>query len=159
MPDLITTAKGIAAGMPLSAVTGRADLFDAVHPGGLGGTYSGNPIACAAALAGLDFMESADLRTRAKRIGELAQARLKELAAETDGVIGDVRGRGAMIAIELVDPATGEPATKLDQSGSSGGEFLRCRHRHLWHVRQRHSLAPTTGYSRGPPARRDRGDR
>ena len=131
VPDLITTAKGIAAGMPLSAVTGRADLFDAVHPGGLGGTYSGNPIACAAALAGLDFIESADLRTRAKRIGELAQARLKELAAETDGVIGDVRGRGAMIAIELVDPATGEPATKLTKAvaaevNSSGVVIVTC---------------------------------
>ena len=116
VPDLITTAKGIAAGMPLSAVTGRADLFDAVPPGGLGGTYSGNPVACAAALAGLDFMERADLRARARRIEKLAKVSLEKLAAETGGVVGEVRGRGAMIAIELVDPETQAPATDLTKT-------------------------------------------
>ena len=116
VPDLITTAKGIAGGMPLSAVTGRADLFDAVPPGGLGGTYSGNPVACAAALAGLDFMERADLRARARRIEKLGKARLEKLAAETGGVVGEVRGRGAMIGIELVDPETQEPATDLTKT-------------------------------------------
>jgi 4-aminobutyrate aminotransferase/(S)-3-amino-2-methylpropionate transaminase len=116
VPDLITTAKGIAGGMPLSAVTGRADLFDAVPPGGLGGTYSGNPVACAAALAGLDFMERADLRVRARRIEKLGKARLEKLAAETGGVVGQVRGRGAMIGIELVDPETQEPATDLTKT-------------------------------------------
>ncbi|HJQ88107.1 MAG TPA: 4-aminobutyrate--2-oxoglutarate transaminase [Propionibacteriaceae bacterium] len=116
VPDLITTAKGIAGGMPLSAVTGRADLFDAVPPGGLGGTYSGNPVACAAALAGLDFMERADLRARARRIEKLGKARLEKLAAETGGVVGQVRGRGAMIGIELVDPETQEPATDLTKT-------------------------------------------
>jgi 4-aminobutyrate aminotransferase/(S)-3-amino-2-methylpropionate transaminase len=116
VPDLITTAKGIAAGMPLSAVTGRADLFDAVPPGGLGGTYSGNPVACAAALAGLDFMEHADLRSRARRIEKLGKASLEKLAAETGGVVGEVRGRGAMIAIELVDPETQAPATDLTKT-------------------------------------------
>jgi 4-aminobutyrate aminotransferase / (S)-3-amino-2-methylpropionate transaminase / 5-aminovalerate transaminase len=115
-PDLITTAKGIAGGMPLSAVTGRADLFDAVPSGGLGGTYSGNPVACAAALAGLDFMERADLRARARRIEKLGKARLEKLAAETGGVVGQVRGRGAMIGIELVDPETQEPATDLTKT-------------------------------------------
>jgi 4-aminobutyrate aminotransferase / (S)-3-amino-2-methylpropionate transaminase / 5-aminovalerate transaminase len=102
--------------MPLSAVTGRADLFDAVPPGGLGGTYSGNPVACAAALAGLDFMERADLRVRARRIEKLGKARLEKLAAETGGVVGQVRGRGAMIGIELVDPETQEPATDLTKT-------------------------------------------
>jgi 4-aminobutyrate aminotransferase/(S)-3-amino-2-methylpropionate transaminase len=116
VPDLITTAKGIAGGMPLSAVTGRADLFDAVPPGGLGGTYSGNPVACAAALAGLDFMERADLRARARQIEKLGKARLEKLAAETGGVVGEVRGRGAMIGIELVDPETQEPATDLTKT-------------------------------------------
>jgi 4-aminobutyrate aminotransferase/(S)-3-amino-2-methylpropionate transaminase len=116
VPDLITTAKGIAGGMPLSAVTGRADLFDAVPPGGLGGTYSGNPVACAAALAGFDFMERADLRARARRIEKLGKARLEKLAAETGGVVGEVRGRGAMIGIELVDPETREPATDLTET-------------------------------------------
>ena len=116
VPDLITTAKGIAAGMPLSAVTGRADLLDAVPPGGLGGTYSGNPVACAAALAGLDFIEQANLRSRARQIGHMGTARLEQLAAETGGVVGEVRGRGAMLAIELVDPQTQEPATNLTKA-------------------------------------------
>ncbi|MBB6173027.1 4-aminobutyrate aminotransferase/(S)-3-amino-2-methylpropionate transaminase [Nocardiopsis mwathae] len=101
VPDLITTAKGIAGGLPLAAVTGRADLMDAVHAGGLGGTYGGNPAACAAALASLEVIESEDLTARARAIGETMLGRLRALAAEHD-IIGDVRGRGAMIAIELV---------------------------------------------------------
>ncbi|MGW8435449.1 4-aminobutyrate--2-oxoglutarate transaminase [Nocardiopsis sp. NPDC055551] len=101
VPDLITTAKGIAGGLPLAAVTGRAELMDAVHGGGLGGTYGGNPAACAAALASLEAIESGDLVGRAREIGELMLGRLNTLARKFD-VVGDVRGRGAMIAIELV---------------------------------------------------------
>ena len=101
VPDLITTAKGIAGGMPLAAVTGRAELMDAVHVGGLGGTYGGNPVACAAALAAIETMREDDLNAKARAIEDAVVPRLKELAATT-GRIGEVRGRGAMLAIELV---------------------------------------------------------
>jgi 4-aminobutyrate aminotransferase/(S)-3-amino-2-methylpropionate transaminase len=110
VPDLVTTAKGIAGGLPLAAVTGRADIMDAPHVGGLGGTYGGNPVACAAALGSIETMESQDLPARARHIGEVMTARLRELAAGYD-VIGDVRGRGAMVAIELTRAGTLEPAT------------------------------------------------
>lgn len=108
VPDIMTMAKGIAGGMPLSAVTGRADLLDAVHPGGLGGTYGGNPVACASALAAIETMETQDLAGRARRIEEITVPRMRMLADET-GVIGDVRGRGAMLALELVKPGTKTP--------------------------------------------------
>lgn len=108
VPDLITMAKGIAGGMPLSAVTGRADLLDAVHPGGLGGTYGGNPVACAAALAAIETMEDLDLSGRARRIEEIVLDRLSALQKET-GIIGEVRGRGGMLAVEFVQPGTKEP--------------------------------------------------
>ncbi|MEV0233704.1 4-aminobutyrate--2-oxoglutarate transaminase [Nonomuraea sp. NPDC050786] len=108
VPDIITTAKGIAGGLPLAAVTGRADLMDRVHVGGLGGTYGGNPLACEAALGVLETIEEEDLVAKARRIGEIMLPRLKALQ-ERFGVIGDVRGRGAMIAIELVEPGTKEP--------------------------------------------------
>jgi 4-aminobutyrate aminotransferase/(S)-3-amino-2-methylpropionate transaminase len=101
VPDLITTAKGIAGGLPLAAVTGRAELMDAVHPGGLGGTYGGNPVACAAALAAIETMRAEDLAGAARRIEAVMLPRLLGLAAKDDA-IGDVRGRGAMLAIELV---------------------------------------------------------
>jgi 4-aminobutyrate aminotransferase/(S)-3-amino-2-methylpropionate transaminase len=100
-PDLITTAKGIAGGLPLGAVTGRADVMDAVHVGGLGGTYGGNPVACAAALAAIETMQADDLVGAARRIESIMKPRLQALADKYDAV-GDVRGRGAMLAIELV---------------------------------------------------------
>jgi 4-aminobutyrate aminotransferase/(S)-3-amino-2-methylpropionate transaminase len=103
VPDLITTAKGIAGGLPLAAVTGRAEVMDAVHTGGLGGTYGGNPIACAAALAAIETMQADDLCGAARRIGSIMRPRLDALAAEYDQ-IGDVRGRGAMLAIEFAEP-------------------------------------------------------
>ena len=112
VPDLITTAKGIAGGLPLAAVTGRADLMDAPHAGGLGGTYGGNPVACAAAIAALDAFENGGLIQRAQQIGEIAFARLNA-AKQADPRIGEVRGRGAMIAIEVVDPTTGDPDAAL----------------------------------------------
>ena len=108
IPDLVTTAKGLAGGMPLAAVTGRAELMNAVHEGGLGGTYGGNPVAAAAALATIRTMRERDLPARARAIGETISARLNALAGDVS-IIGDVRGRGAMMAIELVNPGTTEP--------------------------------------------------
>ena len=107
-PDLITTAKALAGGMPLAAVTGRAELMDGVHPGGLGGTYGGNPVACAAALASIETMEEEALADAAARIGATVGACLRELQQDHPG-IGDVRGRGAMMAMELVRPGSLEP--------------------------------------------------
>ena len=112
VPDLLVSAKGIAGGLPLSAVTGRAEIMDAVHPGGLGGTYGGNPLACAAALAVIETIEQDGLLERARQIEALLLGRLRELQ-DKDDRIGDVRGRGAMIAAEFVDPATGEPDAAL----------------------------------------------
>jgi 4-aminobutyrate aminotransferase/(S)-3-amino-2-methylpropionate transaminase len=108
VPDLITTAKGIAGGLPLAAVTGRAEIMDSVHAGGLGGTYGGNPIACAAALGSIAAMEQEDLNEKAKNIEAVMKPRLAKIA-EATGVIGDIRGRGAMIAIEIVKRGTNEP--------------------------------------------------
>jgi 4-aminobutyrate aminotransferase/(S)-3-amino-2-methylpropionate transaminase len=108
VPDLVTTAKGIAGGLPLAGVTGRAEVMDAPHVGGLGGTYGGNPVACAAALGAIETMEEQDLAGAARRIGTTMLARLHELASRSD-VIGDVRGRGAMVAVELTRPGTTEP--------------------------------------------------
>jgi 4-aminobutyrate aminotransferase/(S)-3-amino-2-methylpropionate transaminase len=108
VPDLVTTAKGIADGLPLAGVTGRAELMDAVHPGGLGGTYGGNPIACAAALGSLETMAKEDLAGKARRIGDIMLPRLRQMA-ERSPAIGDVRGRGAMLAVELVRPGGIEP--------------------------------------------------
>ena len=105
VPDLVTTAKGIAGGLPLAGVTGRAEMMDSVHPGGIGGTYGGNPVACAAALGAIETMGKEDLPAAARRIGDIMLPRLRELA-ETYPVIGDVRGRGAMLAVELVQPGT-----------------------------------------------------
>ncbi|MER6395599.1 4-aminobutyrate--2-oxoglutarate transaminase [Kitasatospora sp. NPDC059973] len=113
VPDLITTAKGIAGGLPLAAVTGRAEIMDAAHAGGLGGTYGGNPVACAAALGAIETMKEQDLNGKAQRIGEIMLGRLRALQekfAHHDSVrIGEVRGRGAMIAVELVKPGGKEP--------------------------------------------------
>lgn len=113
VPDLIVTAKSLAGGLPLAAVTGRADIMDAVHPGGLGGTYGGNPLACAAALAVLDVIEKERLVERGKNVGDRIRDRFDRLAA-TFPSIGDVRGLGAMLALELVkDRATKEPDKDL----------------------------------------------
>jgi 4-aminobutyrate aminotransferase/(S)-3-amino-2-methylpropionate transaminase len=105
-PDLVTAAKGIAGGLPLAAVTGRAELMDAVHVGGLGGTYGGNPVACAAALASIETMRELDLCAAARRIESVLRPRLKSMAA-AHPEIGEVRGRGAMLALEIVVPETG----------------------------------------------------
>ncbi len=113
VPDLITTAKGIAGGLPLAAVTGRAELMNSVHTGGLGGTYGGNPVACAAGLAAMETMQADDLAGAAKRIESVLLPRLQSLAEKYEA-IGDVRGRGAMLAVELVEPGADKtPNAKL----------------------------------------------
>ncbi len=114
-PDLIVTAKGIADGLPLSAVTGRAEIMDAPHVSGLGGTYGGNPIACAAALATIETIETDGLVARAGAIEWLMKDRLHRMQADDDR-IGDVRGRGAMIAVELVKPGRTEPDAELTKA-------------------------------------------
>ncbi len=114
-PDLIVTAKGIADGLPLSAVTGRADIMDAPHISGLGGTYGGNPIACAAALATIETIEADGLVARAAAIESVMKDVLGRMQAMDDR-IGDVRGRGAMIAMELVKSGTAEPDPALTRT-------------------------------------------
>ncbi len=107
-PDLVTIAKGVAGGMPISAVTGRAEIMDSSHPGGIGGTYGGNPVAAAAAVAVLKQIEAGGVLERAMHIESVVVPRLEALKAKYP-VIGEVRGRGAMIAIEFVEPGTHTP--------------------------------------------------
>ena len=114
-PDLIVTAKGIADGLPLSAVTGRAEIMDAPHVSGLGGTYGGNPVACAAALATIETIELDGLLDRAKQIERIMKDKLHRMQADDDR-IGDVRGRGAMIAVELVKSGTADPNPDLTRA-------------------------------------------
>jgi 4-aminobutyrate aminotransferase/(S)-3-amino-2-methylpropionate transaminase len=102
VPDIVTTAKGMAGGLPLAGVTGRAEIMDAVHGGGLGGTYGGNPVACASALGAIETMKADDLCGRARQVEALFRPRLEALAARYPQ-IGDIRGRGAMLAVELVN--------------------------------------------------------
>lgn len=108
VPDMIVTAKGIAGGLPLAAVTARAEIMDSSHVGGLGGTYGGNPIACAAALGAMEAIREEKLVERAREIGKILNVSLTAMAAKYS-VIGDVRGRGAMQAIEIVIPGSKEP--------------------------------------------------
>jgi 4-aminobutyrate aminotransferase/4-aminobutyrate aminotransferase/(S)-3-amino-2-methylpropionate transaminase len=113
VPDLMAVAKGLGGGLPLSGVIGRANIMDSAHPGGLGGTYGGNPISIAAAHAVLDAIEKEDLCARALRVGHRMRAHLDSLAKEVPN-IGDVRGLGAMVAFELVrDAKTKEPDAVL----------------------------------------------
>ena len=130
-PDLITVAKSLAAGFPLSAVVGKAELMDAPDPGGLGGTYGGNPVACAAGLAVMDIMRDEKLPQRAARIGSIVEERMQSWAKE-DEMIGDIRVVGAMAGLELVrDRKTKEPADKetakiLAAAREKGLIILRC---------------------------------
>ena len=119
VPDLVTVAKGLAGGLPLAGVVGRAEIMDAPHAGGLGGTYGGNPVACAAALGAIATMEQLDLPAAARHIGESMGGRLRALAEKVPA-IGEVRGRGAMLAIELVKPGTKEPDAALAGRISAG---------------------------------------
>lgn len=130
-PDLVTLAKSLAAGFPLSAVVGRVEIVDAPAPGGLGGTYAGNPVACAAALAVLDVFEEEQLVERGRMLGARLRAGLVELQSRHD-CIGDVRGLGAMLAIELVEdreqkaPATALAQRTIDRERSNGLLLLTC---------------------------------
>ncbi len=110
VPDMVVTAKGIAGGLPLAGITGNAEIMDSVHASGLGGTFGGNPLACAAALGAFETMEEENLVARAQHIGEVLGDALRELAKKYP-VIGEVRGRGAMQAIELVEAGTKNPNT------------------------------------------------
>ena len=107
-PDLVTFAKGIAGGMPLSGVVGRAEIMNSVHGGGLGGTYGGNPVACAAALGALETIEEWGLKERALEIEKIIREELGDLA-ESAPIVGELRGRGAMMALEFVEPGSKKP--------------------------------------------------
>ncbi|MBP3088288.1 4-aminobutyrate--2-oxoglutarate transaminase [Corynebacterium sp. sy017] len=128
VPDLITTAKGLAGGMPLSAVTGRAEIMDAAVVGGLGGTYGGNPVACAAALAALEQMETLALNDRALAIEHIIREELAEVAESNR--VGEIRGRGGMIAIELLDqegnPDAAYAAAIAQECKQAGVLILTC---------------------------------
>jgi 4-aminobutyrate aminotransferase / (S)-3-amino-2-methylpropionate transaminase / 5-aminovalerate transaminase len=115
VPDIVITAKGIAGGLPLAGVTGRAEIMDSVHVAGLGGTYGGNPVACAAALGTLETLEEDNLVERANYLGKILTESLQSLAKKYP-IIGEVRGRGLMQAIELVVPGTTEPNSAAMQS-------------------------------------------
>jgi 4-aminobutyrate aminotransferase / (S)-3-amino-2-methylpropionate transaminase / 5-aminovalerate transaminase len=124
-PDIVTTAKSLGGGLPISAVTGREDLMDAVHVGGLGGTYGGNPVAAAAALAVLGMIERDGLLARATTLGDTICGRLRAMQ-QRHPQIGDVRGRGAMCAMELVsDPATKEPLAPETMNAIIAGTLAR----------------------------------
>jgi 4-aminobutyrate aminotransferase/(S)-3-amino-2-methylpropionate transaminase len=119
VPDLVATAKGIAGGLPLAGLTGRAEVMDAVHPGGLGGTFGGNPLSCAAALAAMDVMARDDLAGAARRIGAVIEEELAPLVAES-AAVAELRGRGAMRAIELVRPGSLQPDPAAAASIAAG---------------------------------------
>jgi 4-aminobutyrate aminotransferase len=121
-PDLIVSGKSLGGGLPLAAVTGRADLMDAVHVGGLGGTFGGNPVCCAAALAVLDELSAPGFRERADQIARLLRARLDEIASRR-AIVGEVRGLGAMLALELVE-RNGDAAKAVTTSAREKGLIL-----------------------------------
>jgi len=124
IPDVVTMAKSLAAGMPLSAVTGRAEIMDAVHPGGMGGTYSGNPLACVAALEAIDSIAKPEFLERAREVGVRLRARLEKIQAEHPELVGDVRGLGSMLVMELVeDPRTRAPS--MEATAAVTAETLR----------------------------------
>lgn len=110
VPDVIVTAKSLGGGLPLAAITGRAEIMDAAGPGGLGGTFAGNPVSCAAGLAVIETIEKYGLCERAERLGEPFRSRARDWQRRLP-LVADVRGLGAMCAIELADPATRRPAT------------------------------------------------
>jgi 4-aminobutyrate aminotransferase/(S)-3-amino-2-methylpropionate transaminase len=118
VPDLVLSAKGIAGGLPLAAVTGRAEIMDASHPGGPGGTFGGNPVATAAAIAVFESIETNDLLSEAVRIEKTLRPELLRLQAKHD-IIGDVRGIGAMLAMEFVQPGTGATTKEANAAAVS----------------------------------------
>jgi 4-aminobutyrate aminotransferase len=124
-PDLLVSGKSIGGGLPLAGVTGRAELMDSVGPGGLGGTFGGNPIACAAAVAVLDAVAEPELLAAARRLGETMRARLEQVAAATPA-IGEVRGLGPMLAFELVEPGPAQAKAIVDAAFERGLLLLAC---------------------------------
>lgn len=131
-PDIVVMAKSMGAGMPIAATVGRAEIMDKVHLGGLGGTYSGNPIACAAALRAIEIIERDDLCARAVQLGQIARARLEQMQARFEA-IGEVRGLGAMLAIEFVEdrhtrqPIAADKTVALVQDIARNGVLsIRC---------------------------------
>jgi 4-aminobutyrate aminotransferase/(S)-3-amino-2-methylpropionate transaminase len=130
VPDMITTAKGLGGGLPIAGITGRAEIMDSVHQGGLGGTFGGNPVSCAAALGAIATIEEEGLIARAQHVGQLLRDGLLALKAKYS-LIAEVRGRGAMLAIELVVPGSKgglEPnaaaVTKVLKHCTSNGVFI-----------------------------------
>ncbi len=124
-PDMIVAGKTLGGGLPLAAVTGRAEIMDAVHPGGLGGTFGGNPVACAAAMAVLDELSAPGFRERAEQIASLLRERLDEVA-ERLAIVGEVRGLGAMLALELVEPSPAAAKRVVAAARERGLLLLSC---------------------------------
>lgn len=114
-PDLMTMAKGIAGGFPISAVVGKADVMDSALPGGLGGTYAGSPLGCVAGLEVLKIIEEEDLCAKAMGIGEVVNARMTKLQQSVPA-IGEIRTTGAMMAIEFTDPESGKPLQEMTKA-------------------------------------------
>jgi 4-aminobutyrate aminotransferase / (S)-3-amino-2-methylpropionate transaminase / 5-aminovalerate transaminase len=125
-PDLLVSGKSIGGGMPLGGVTGRADVMDAVHPGGLGGTFGGNPVSCAAAVAVLDTVATGGFKRRSAELGVRIRRRLDEIAGRV-GAVGEVRGLGSMLALELVE----DPETKIPAAGLASATVTAARERGL----------------------------
>src|SRR5437868_2738588 len=124
-PDLLVSGKTLGGGLPLAAVTGRAELMDAVHVGGLGGTFGGNPVACAAALAVLDELTAPGFAERAEQVGSLLRARLEEIAARVP-LVGEVRGLGPMLALELREPTPDAAKATTAAAYEKGMLLLAC---------------------------------
>jgi 4-aminobutyrate aminotransferase-like enzyme len=122
-PDLLVSGKTLGGGLPLAGVTGKVELMDAPHPGGLGGTFGGNPVSCAAALAVLDELTAPGFRERAEQIATLLRTRLDEIAAKYPAVVGEVRGLGAMLALELTE-RSGDAAKALTTRARENGLVL-----------------------------------
>jgi len=125
-PDLLVSGKTLGGGLPLAAVTGRAEVMDAVHPGGLGGTFGGNPVACAAGLAVLDELTAPGFRERAEQIATLLRTRLDEIAAKHSEVVGEVRGLGAMLALELREQSGDASRAVTTAAREKGLVLLSC---------------------------------
>jgi 4-aminobutyrate aminotransferase-like enzyme len=121
-PDLIVSGKTLGGGLPLAGVTGRPELMDAPHPGGLGGTFGGNPVACAAALAVLGELSAPGFRERAEQIAKLVRGRLDEIASKHE-LVGEVRGLGAMLALELA-AKSGDAAKAVTTAARERGLVL-----------------------------------
>jgi 4-aminobutyrate aminotransferase len=125
-PDLLVSGKTLGGGLPLAGVTGKVELMDAPHPGGLGGTFGGNPVACAAALAVLDELTAPGFRERAEQIATLLRTRLDEIAAKYPAVVGEVRGLGAMLALELAERSGDAAKAVTTRARENGLVLLSC---------------------------------